>query len=60
MLSWLFPYIRYMAVRPSHDSPKDASSAFFYMVKENLDGEWASPAKFIDEVRLTHDERNVR
>jgi hypothetical protein len=50
MLSWVYPYIRYFALQPSPELLKDASSAFFYMVRENLDDEWATPAKFIDEV----------
>jgi hypothetical protein len=51
-LSWVYPYIRYLSQRRSADTPKDASSAFFYLVKENLDDEWANPQKFADEVCL--------
>jgi hypothetical protein len=41
-----------LSQRRSADTPKDASSAFFYLVKENLDDEWANPQKFADEVCL--------
>lgn len=50
LLSWIYPYIRYISLRRSADTPKDASSAFFSMVKDNLDEEWAHPQKLIDQV----------
>jgi hypothetical protein len=55
----VYPYIRYLSQRRSADTPKDASSAFFYLVKENLDDEWANPQKFADEVCLCDEEGDV-
>jgi hypothetical protein len=50
VLSWIYPFIWYIILCPSADIPKDASSLFFFMVRENLDREWMNPARFIDEV----------
>lgn len=50
MLSWIYPYIWYSIHKPSADAPKDISSAFMRMVKENLDQEWKDPNKLMDEV----------